>query len=85
MKVYKEAPRMPPQRLRCLRRHCNCCQPARRRRLVERRLLPTKGQVLQPVVRLTMCPGHVDARRAPGPKYEAGRSTKRRPVQWYMI
>ena len=64
---------MPPQSLRCLRRHCDCCQPARR--LVERRLLPTKGQVLQLVARLTMCPGHVDGRRARGPKYEAGRST----------
>ena len=60
MKVCKEAPRMPPQSLRCLRRHCDCSQRDRRRRLVERRLLPTKGQVLQLVARLTMCPGHVD-------------------------
>ena len=52
MKVCKEAPRMPPQSLRCLRRHCDCSQPARRRRLVERRLLPTKGHRLRPVASL---------------------------------
>ena len=81
MKMCNEAPCVPPQCWRCLRRYRHCCQSATRRRQVERRLLPTKGHRLRPVARLKWCPVHVDGRRAPGPKYEAAPSTKRRPVR----
>jgi hypothetical protein len=80
MKMCNEAPCVPPQCWRCLRRYRHCCQSATRRRQVERRLLPTKGHRLRPVARLKWCPVHVDGRRAPGPKYEAAPSTKRRPT-----
>jgi hypothetical protein len=80
MKMCNEAPCVPPQCWRCLRRYRHCCQSATRRRQVERRLLPTKGHRLRPVARLKWCPVHVDGRRAPGPQYEAAPSTKRRPV-----
>ena len=80
MKMCNEAPCVPPQCWRCLRRYRHCCQSATRRRQVERRLLPTKGHRLRPVARLKWCPVHVDGRRAPGPQYEAAPSTKLRPV-----
>ena len=85
MKMCNEAPCVPHQRWRCLRRYRHCFQSATRRRQVERRLLPTKGHRLRPVARLKLCPVHVDGRRAPGPRYEAAPGTKRRPVCHYPL